>query len=422
MYGWDILPGVTITKGNIGLDGEMGNGQPKLNCVNCEGCRDFGEESSDLCCGCVNMQQKWGFSDIPPCPDCDSLGEFPDWRTNVNRYLGTLKVNHARGEDEENHDTEALPIPAYPAHKLHRRKFGSATMFTKEVSVCPDTTNDKEGLRSPYQYPAFPGDPLNPWEGIQKGKWDSVSRYWGNTSHFCHWWGVKGLSNADKVWAKDKVTGVVAQVRADYQTEHVFEGQVIGDFFNYWLDKGRVRNQEPMPTNPQPKVPCSWTREWVRNKKTNPNWKIKVAQRPKIRLASFAEVLLSELGSASHLDRLTVFLARPNRKKGNMFTGVHPTDPDKYDGMSSDEQLQSVKDIGLVFNYLNNQEVWDKYCAVYEAIYDHMGDFDTWYATNGAGVTIPNLQKEWKDYNRILLDSIVRRMRILMEHFWNNKE
>ncbi|RBA18191.1 chitinase [Fusarium proliferatum] len=422
LYGWDILPGVTITKGNLGLSEEMGNGQPKLNCVNCEGCRDFGEESSDLCCGCVNMQQKWGFSDMPPCPDCDSLGDFPDWRTNVNRYLGTLKVNHARGEDEGNHDTEALPIPESPAHKLHRRRIGSASMLTKEVSVCPDTTNDKEGLQSPYQYPAFPKDPFWPWEGIQKGKWDSVSRYWGNTSDFCHWWGVKGLSNADKVWVKDKVTGVVSQVRADYQTEHVFEGQVIGDFFNWWLDKGYVRNQEPMPTNPQPKVPCSWTREWVRNKKTNPNWKIKIAQKPKIRLASFAEVLLSELGSASHLDRLTLFLARPNRKKGLMFTGVRPTSPDEYDSMSSDEQLQEVKEMGMIFNYLNNQQVWDKYCAVYEAIYDHMGDFDTWYATNGAGVTIPNLQKEWKDYNRILLDSMVRRMRILMEHFWNNKE
>ncbi|KAG5798604.1 hypothetical protein H9Q69_002344 [Fusarium xylarioides] len=330
LYGWDILPGVTITKGNLGLGEELGNGQPKLNCVNCEGCRDFGEESSDLCCGCVNMQQKWGFSDMP------------DWRTNVNRYLGTLKVNHARGEDEGNHDTEALPIPESPAHKLHRRRIGSASMLTKEV------------------------------------------------------------------WVKDKVTGVVSQVRADYQTEHVFEGQVIGDFFNWWLDKGYVRNQEPMPTNPQPKVPCSWTREWVRNKKTNPNWKIKLAQKPKIRLASFAEVLLSELGSASHLDRLTLFLARPNRKKGLMFTGVKPTSPDAYDGMSSDEQLQEVKEMGMIFNYLNNQQVWDKYCAVYEAIYDHMGDFDTWYATNAAGVTIPNLQKEWKDYNRILLDSMVR--------------
>ena len=99
--------------------------------------------------------------------------------------------------------------------------------------------------------------------------------------------------------------------------EHVFEGQIIGDFFSEWLDKGQVRKQNPVPPNPTPKVPCSWTREWIRAKKTNPAWTIKKHKSAPVR-ASFAEVLLSELGSEEHMDRLTIFLSRPNRKKGNV--------------------------------------------------------------------------------------------------------
>lgn len=77
----------------------------------------------------------------------------------------------------------------------------------------------------------------------------------------------------------------------------------------------------------------------------------------------------------------------------------------------------------MIFSYLNHKEVWPKYCAVYEAIYDHFGDFDTWYSTqNGAAVTIPSLQKEWKEYNRVLLDSIVRRARISATWMYNNKK
>ncbi|KAF4331820.1 bacteriodes thetaiotaomicron symbiotic [Fusarium beomiforme] len=76
----------------------------------------------------------------------------------------------------------------------------------------------------------------------------------------------------------------------------------------------------------------------------------------------------------------------------------------------------------MVFSYLNHKDVWPKYCAVHEAIYDHMGDFDTWYsAQTGAAVTIPNLQKEWKEYNRVVLDSMVRRARETAGYMYKNK-
>ncbi|RKK78428.1 hypothetical protein BFJ69_g5478 [Fusarium oxysporum] len=77
----------------------------------------------------------------------------------------------------------------------------------------------------------------------------------------------------------------------------------------------------------------------------------------------------------------------------------------------------------MIFSYLNHKDIWPKYCAVYEAIYDHMGDFDTWYSTQqDAGTTIPSLLKEWKEYNRLVLDSMVRRARDTETWMYNNKD
>jgi chitinase len=89
--------------------------------------------------------------------------------------------------------------------------------------------------------------------------------------------------------------------------------------------------------------------------------------------------------------------------------------------MTQDEQLQSVKDIGMIFNYLNTQSVWNAFCGTYEAVYDHLGDFDTWHAANGAAFAIPNLQDEWKSYVRVALDSMVLRSRATFRYMYENR-
>lgn len=62
-----------------------------------------------------------------------------------------------------------------------------------------------------------------------------------------------------------------------------------------------------------------------------------------------------------------------------MFTGNQPTNYDRYKlQMSQDEQLQSVKEMGMTFTYLNNQNVWNSFCGSYEGIYDQLGQFDAW--------------------------------------------
>lgn len=77
--------------------------------------------------------------------------------------------------------------------------------------------------------------------------------------------------------------------------------------------------------------------------------------------------------------------------------------------MTQEQQLQSVKEFGMNFYYMNHPEIWPKFCATYEGIYDRLGEFDTWYSQQmGTGGTLPNLQAEWKEYIRVMLDTISR--------------
>lgn len=124
--------------------------------------------------------------------------------------------------------------------------------------------------------------------------------------------------------------------------EHVFEAQLIGDFFTMWLDQGHIRNQEPSARNPQPKIPCDWTHEYILTASPDFGWTLPEGG-PTV---AFIYLLLGELGNISHLKRLTILKARPNRMKGTMFTGNQPISLTTFGNMSPDEQLASVKEMG----------------------------------------------------------------------------
>lgn len=76
----------------------------------------------------------------------------------------------------------------------------------------------------------------------------------------------------------------------------------------------------------------------------------------------------------------------------------------------------------MTFSYLDNDEVWDAFCGTYEAIYDHFGTFDTWYAKNRKGDTDIALQLEWKNYIREVLDSLVSRSRSTFDVMYRYKK
>jgi len=84
-----------------------------------------------------------------------------------------------------------------------------------------------------------------------------------------------------------------------------------------------------------------------------------------------------------------------------------------FERMTADQQVLSAKELGMVFNYMNEPDVWKKFCATYEGIYDLLGQWQTDYKNNPnanlpQNLNLPDLQKEWKTYINTALDQIVR--------------
>lgn len=210
--GWDLPPGkrrVPIDYGMIPLAWELIRQRTQFDC-NYEGCISCTDETdSGPCCGCISMDQKHGYQDIPFCEDCDP----PDgsWPGDIGI------IPEKRG----------LDLPAFPfsfISKIYDKRndsrpetkdpqkhvSGKATRSGKKVSVCG---NPYTGA-APYKYPAFPANQAFPWDGIENGIWDSISRYWGNGSADCADWSVAKLQPADRVHI-----GGGTIVRANYQSE-----------------------------------------------------------------------------------------------------------------------------------------------------------------------------------------------------------
>jgi chitinase len=91
-----------------------------------------------------------------------------------------------------------------------------------------------------------------------------------------------------------------------------------------------------------------------------------------------------------------------------------------YRAKSADAQLQSVKEMGMVFGYLNSPKVWSKFCDTYEAIYDLLGDFDQYQTQQGN--TIVSLQDEWPKYIRTVLNSMSSRSKTAMVEYFSHRE
>lgn len=84
-----------------------------------------------------------------------------------------------------------------------------------------------------------------------------------------------------------------------FSAEHIFEGQLIGDFLTHWLTQGKVKNQSPPLTNAKQIHDCIWTEEYILNYYV---WEDKYVSND----VNFFTYLLAELGSET------------NRIKGNV--------------------------------------------------------------------------------------------------------
>lgn len=198
----------------------------------CTSCVD-GE--SDSCCGCVCMDCVWGLRNIGECEGCNEPdGKWPygdgsdtpddggdgeggdggdggESAARVDLKNSTLSRSSNSSTPEHDGDEEnkrpGLDIPGQLVS-------GTATISTKKVSVCPGGTKKKYWGLGLYRYPAFPANAAWPWDGIDNGRWDSISRYWGNTSADCADWSVGKLQTHDS-----RQVGGAVPVRADYQSK-----------------------------------------------------------------------------------------------------------------------------------------------------------------------------------------------------------
>ncbi|KFY47830.1 hypothetical protein V496_10420 [Pseudogymnoascus sp. VKM F-4515 (FW-2607)] len=330
----------------------------------------------------LNGPQIW-FSDKPACTTCVANTEDGAW-PNI---IFSIPIS-TREESSYNDEVLYGDEDSAQYHHLDERVDGTATNGVKQLAICK-IKNIR--TRQITNYPSFPAIASYGWDGIENGKWDSISRYWGNASASCSDWTVTQLQNHDTTTTPSGI------VRSNYQTEHVFEAQLIADFFDKWLDTGKIYNQVPFLLAHTQKFSCERIKEYVINGLDWPGGKRNLGQ-------PFIHYLLEELGSKSKLDRLVIYLARPNRSKGAPTAGL------SYVSMGEEAQLLAIKEMGMTFEYLRDPTIWGMFCATYEGIYNKMGEFDQWYALN-VGVASFNLQAEWKDYMQIVLDSMVRRLR-----------
>ncbi|TVY74071.1 Chitotriosidase-1 [Fusarium oxysporum f. sp. cubense] len=333
------------------VDQSMGN----IDCDNgrCTSCLDV-EESRD-CCGCVCMVCVWGArGDIEDCAECSS-GADGIWpgHSVLKRSHSMATIGEGDGSDEVFDEDELNDL---------RSRVASIRLSYKEITVC-DKKDLKSGLG--YRYPAFPADVNKPWDGADSGKWDSISRYWGNASADCSDWTILKKATADVVHVGNGVTQ-----RADYETDSSYP----------WEDPAGKEDT-----------------------------------------FSLLQLLHSELGNMAHQDRLTIALGRLNNKKQNLFGHKNTYQEKGYKRMSSDEQLQLVKEHGLLFNYMNHEDVWEMWCDTYNAMRVHLVEFDKWYPKSKGDPDV-TLADEWDKYHRVALDSIVLRSRETWKWLYDNSE
>lgn len=167
-------------------------------CVTC----DDGQERKG-CCGCVSMDDKWGYSDIPT-GDLEYNRDDGTWpfSDTLSRRAIDAGLADLQEEDYDDDDDSANEL-------LERAVRTKATRSHKTVKVC--------GLKSQagpnYRYPAFPADSSVDWDTLDSGNWKPVPRYWGNQSSSCSDWSTAKLNPAD-----DEYTQAGQLVRAKYQS------------------------------------------------------------------------------------------------------------------------------------------------------------------------------------------------------------
>jgi hypothetical protein len=120
--------------------------------------------------------------------------------------------------------------------------------------------------------------------------------------------------------------------------------------------------------------------------------------------------MIDEIGSVDNQNRLTVFLTRPNSKKGKLFGGKASITQSRFDqDQKGGDQLLEAREVGMIFTYMNLDTVWESFCDTYNGALDVLRRFDSWYQSYTGAVS--TLADEWPKFIRSELDMVVTQAR-----------
>jgi chitinase len=273
---------------------------------------DYVEGYNGIDCGDSCNPDDGDWPDVPILIGLDKRTSKRSSYNNDNRLLGG-EDGDSEIEDDEFDDGNEDSL-----YSLDARDLTTATISPKNYKVCGRKLKTSGSTR----YPAFKQNPKSDWKTLDNGRWAGVSAYWGNSSAECWNWGVAkrdpyDTDNIGLTRVRSKYNGsypsflilpshscsIIIVTESVILVEHVFEAQLIGDFFTQWLDEGKIKRQKPETKNPQTKFSCESTLDYVLG---DTIWGGE----------TFVQYLMHEIGSIEHLDRLTVYKARPNGMKG----------------------------------------------------------------------------------------------------------
>ncbi|KAF1988220.1 glycoside hydrolase family 18 protein [Aulographum hederae CBS 113979] len=360
----------------------------KHKIISCADCQTCGNITIADCCGCI-----W----LPPDEEylegmIDPLGAFLDKRSVAHDDLCQNKT--------------CTPEDGLSLNVLDDRQ-AVGTGPTRLFFAPKKLLFFRPPVLKTQPYPQYPNYWYNPFttrnfENRLDARYTAgVKRYFHNASADCMNWDVVQRPIPDEIypWPRISMNGYQFQrgrrYRQVYDTEHVFEGQTISRFLTKWLlsSKALKKRDEAWVTKFMMTVDAKW----------------KNGRDPK----AFVNRMIDELGSrdgVSKQERLTIFLSRPNKFKGRLFTGHRPISDATFMSLDAgDAQFTVAKEIGMVFTYMNQNTVWESFCESYNGILNLLEEFDRWYP-NAFGTQqndVSRLAAEWPRYIRSELDMAV---------------
>jgi len=378
--GYIDLPSLTNML-NKDASGSLGT-TPEISCGDCGSC--VVSVKLNICCGCA-----W----LPP---------DPEWSWGMIPIPGTSPFKRSSPLAAEYYADKALCLPAEEKlHDLEARADG-LSMGRKDVSFSTVVIQTElyPGYPDFYDYPSST-------KNFDASRYTGVKRYFHNATATCTSFDVAKFNTYDMVymWPTVNSKGFAfvqgTKYHQTYDTEHVLEGQTIARFFTNWLPSLSGTHH----------LSSTWTDTYILQKYNDAT----------LNGESWAYRIVDELGSQDHQSRLTVFQSRSNGMKGRLFKGTVSMTSVKFAELEAGaEQLLAARQVGMIFTYMNHNEVWASFCETYNGILDRLEEADAWYKAKTGATSY--LAEEWPKFVRQELDFVVERARMDLKMMNQNRK